>query len=440
MRTVRLDELDMRVLMERYGYIPEQASDITTMYKCPLHDEQHGQSFAVFHDPENGRTGYFCFGACSAGGSILDFVMTLNSIPARDAYRELERIYSVKIAGGTNSEKNKHRRLYDANARFAAHCHNELLKPENANVFNYLRKQRGLTPETIREWQVGYMPNGWDTINAVFQQHEHELLEHAGLLTRAKDGALAPVWSERIIIPITLASGDIAGFTGRLNPHTPYSDAFKAQLPKWKNSPATEIFNKRELVLGLRPSVLKQIKQQGGVVLVEGGFDVLALCQSGVPAFAIMGLASGAWLDTVRRYSPDKITLLFDDDTAGHKALHRLAIKTLLPAMHADLSLNVRVAYPPDGQDPDEYILNAPAACTQAINTAPALLDFLLGEIVARVQATDSIPDRLAIVTEKRNQQILRAIPAVLAPPLLARLTAATEIDIAAAMQAMPPA
>jgi hypothetical protein len=53
--------------------------------KCPLHNEQHGESFVIY--PAAGR--WHCFGLCAAGGDVADLLSKWDNLSLKDAARLL---------------------------------------------------------------------------------------------------------------------------------------------------------------------------------------------------------------------------------------------------------------------------------------------------------------------------------------------------------------
>lgn len=390
------NQLDMKKLMEFYGFDPISVGPDSAQYKCPIHDEEHGAALTVYHEPERG---WYCYGECQSGGTVVNFMMLYEGLEYSEATRRIEEIYGIRLARAS-VENNEHQLLYAINTEYAERWHHALLT--RPDIITHLVSERGLTQETITAWQIGFADGKRDFADEdVFR---FDIVADAGIFkvneTRTD---YSPFFYDRIVFPIRDNRKQIIGFTGRSihsNSHA-----------KWLNTRNTEIFQKRAAML-TPPDLAQRIRQFNGVVVVEGAFDAAVLNQHEIPTVAIMGLAANStWLNTLRRHT-SKIVLFLDDDDAGRSSIFRMAVKLLLPAIAADPSLNMRVAFPPNGLDPDQYAMSDANACRRTIQGATGLIDYLINTMVADAKTADSIAERLRVLSESKYADVIANLPA----------------------------
>ena len=215
---------------------------------------------------------------------------------------------------------------------------------EGKNIGLSYFKERGFNEHILQKFQLGYCPDGKDvfTKHAVANGYEMNYLQLAGLTKVKEDGYTMDFFRGRIIFPISDGNGRIMAFGAR----TLKSDK---NIPKYLNSPETELYVKSKTLYGLF-FAKKEISKQDNCYLVEGYTDVISLHQSGVEN--VVASAGTSLTDDqiriIKRYT-NNITVLYDGDSAGIKASFR-GIDMILEA-----GLNVRTVLFPNGDDPDSF-------------------------------------------------------------------------------------
>ena len=111
-----------------------------------------------------------------------------------------------------------------------------------------------------------------------------------------------------------------------------------AREPKYTNNPATEIYQKSEVVFNSERA--KELaKDCGKVVIVEGYFDAIAAHSAGVPAVATGGAAFTAEQAAQLRTIVPALAVSMDCDAAGFKATQAVTATLLqsrvVPALSA---------------------------------------------------------------------------------------------------------
>jgi DNA primase len=355
---------------------------------CPFHDEKSA-SFNVNPD----RQTFYCFG-CHEGGDVFSFLMKTENLTFAEAARSLARDAGIEVPEtGGGPGRGISEQLYSANTTLLERFRSELARSDCPGG-PYLER-RGLAPEDVERFQIGFAPDAWDTAVAALSaaQIPAEIGEKAGLLQRRERGGHYDRLRGRVIFPIQDVRGRVIGFGGR---------AIGAdQEPKYLNTPETPIFRKREALYGF-PQALDPIRRSGRAVVVEGYFDQIALCRAGIgEALATCGTALTTDHARNLRRRTQRAVLLFDGDAAGERAMLR-ALEALLPS-----GLRVHAALLPSGDDPDSLLeREGPDALRTLVDAAPAALDVAIDRAVAtghetpeaKADAVENVAPLLALV------------------------------------------
>ncbi|MBC7913930.1 MAG: toprim domain-containing protein, partial [Pyrinomonadaceae bacterium] len=191
----------------------------------------------------------------------------------------------------------------------------------------------------------GYSPDEWGALGekAIREGFNEEFLEETGLSIRNEKGGLYDRFRGRVMFPIHNFTGRIIGFGGR----TLKTDK---NVPKYVNSPESEIYHKSNVLYGLF-FAKKAIRDLDNCYLVEGYADVLSVQQAGIEN-VVASSGTSLTIEQIRLISrfTKNITILFDGDAAGIKASLR-GLDMIL-----EEGLNVKVVLFPEGNDPDSYV------------------------------------------------------------------------------------
>ncbi|MCC5880205.1 MAG: DNA primase [Idiomarina sp.] len=344
---------------------------------CPFHNEK-SPSFTVAPDKQF----YHCFG-CGAHGNALDFLMEYDGLEFPDAVEELAAMLGVEVIreqtagrGGKPVDKQQQADDYalmeDCAKFFAAQLRSH---PDKARVIDYL-KGRGLSGQTVKDFDIGYAPEAWDTVMKQFgkgRDAESQLLA-LKMITENDRGRRYDFFRDRIMFPIRDRRGRVVGFGGRV---------LDKGEPKYLNSPETRIFHKGRELYGFW-QVKQAHKHIDSVVLVEGYMDVVALAQHGVTnAVASLGTAATTeHLQLLFRHTP-VVICCFDGDRAGRDAAWR-ALENALPLLKD--GVDMRFLFLPDGQDPDSLVQEQGKAGFEAqLEQAKALTDYFFEHLLDNI-------------------------------------------------------
>ncbi|GAB4488720.1 MAG: DNA primase [Saprospiraceae bacterium] len=309
---------------------------------CPFHSEKT-PSFAV--NPV--RNIFKCFG-CGKAGDAVTFLREHENLTYPEALRWLAKKYNIEIQEVERTpeqmaEQQLADSLYIVNDFALQHFQEQLFDTDDGkSVALAYFKQRGLREETIRTFGLGYAPEQKDLLvqRAKSVGHNLDLLKKTGLCSQ--DGT-RDFFRGRVMFAIHNLSGKVAAFAGR----TMSSDK---TIPKYINSPETEIYVKNKTLYGLFQAK-KAIRQHDECLLTEGYMDVISLHQAGIEnvvASSGTSLTEGQ-LQLIKR-NTNNLKILYDGDPAGIKA----ALRGLDLALEQDL--NVKICLLPDGHDPDSYM------------------------------------------------------------------------------------
>ena len=334
-------------------------------YKCCcLFHKEKTPSFVVSEQKQI----FTCFG-CGKSGDVIKFIQEYYNLNFPEAVRRLAAQYGIEIDDSYERQSKKKDGYYAINKTAARFFFDAFTKHANPG-YDYM-KGRGIQPETIAKFGIGYADEGWQTLSdyMLAQGTQAELLTELGLSSRSsKDGRLYDKFRGRVMFPIFNTMGKVIGFGGR----TIIGDA-----AKYLNSQESFVFEKKRNLYGLNLSKT-EIQEQGYAILVEGYMDVVGLYQGGVRnVCAALGTAlTPEQAQLLKRYTK-KAVLCLDSDAAGIKAAIR-GCDVLRAA-----GLDVRVMHVDDGKDPDEYIKKHGADEFRALldKTAETDIDFKIGLI-----------------------------------------------------------
>jgi DNA primase len=295
--------------------------------RCPFHGggQEKTPSFKV--DPDLKM--YHCFG-CGKGGSVVGFVMEMDKLTYPEAIKSLARKMGIEIVyeeGGppeNEQDSSIKEELFELYRRTTVTFQHFLLeKPEGQDALKYIH-DRAISDEMIERFKLGFSPSDRDFLYKFLRQkgYSEDFLEKSGLFSSKY--RTIPLFSGRLIFPITDRQGRIVAFGARAMPGATQSDG--KEPPKYINSPETEIYKKGQTLFAI-DQAKPEMRQSKTVYLAEGYMDVIALHQAGIiNAVAPLGTAfteeQALWL---RRWV-EKVVLIFDNDEAGHKAAYKAII------------------------------------------------------------------------------------------------------------------
>jgi DNA primase len=349
------------------SYLPLKKAGGNSRALCPFHKEKT-PSFNV--NPQ--RQIFKCFG-CGVGGNVFHFVMRYENVDYPTAIRLLAERAGIKIQfsdqphdAGAEAQKDLLYRLHDEVCSF---FQNQLARAPEAEVARRYVVQRGVSPDMVTLFRIGYAPNSWDaTLQwALSRKYKPELLEAAGLCIRREEGSgRYDRFRGRLMFPICNEQGKVVGFSGRvLDP--------EAKEAKYVNSPDTPIFHKSRILFAL-DKAKRAILEAKHAVVCEGQLDTIACHQAGIQhVVAPQGTAFTETQGRILKRYVDEVVLCFDSDAAGQNAAAR-SVDVWIEA-----GLIVQVAEVPAGHDPDSLLKKEGAEAMRVVlSGARSYFDFHL--------------------------------------------------------------
>ncbi len=387
----RLDIID---IVSEYIQLKKSGQNFKAL--CPFHYEKT-PSFIVSPTKQI----FHCFG-CGAGGDLVTFIMKYENISFGEALR-----YAAKKAGidlgelkfeKENAEKRE--KICQINKDAMKFFINNLKVSESA--MTYLRN-RDINEESIRNFFIGYAISERDSLIRYLKKkgYDDSIIKDAGLAVSDEKG-LRDIFRERIIFPILNTHNDVIGFGGRV---------LDSSLPKYLNSPETDVFKKGETLFGLNLAK-EEIKKKGYSIIVEGYLDTIICHQYGFKN-AIAPLGTPKQLLRLRQISGN-IILIFDGDDAGIGAAKRSL--TII----FENNLRAKVLLLPEGEDPDSFLRKkGKDTFSKLLSKAMSLIEFLLA--TSKQDKIDTAKEALNMISSIKDM--------IIADELLVELSDRTRIN-----------
>ncbi|MFC2370248.1 MAG: DNA primase [Candidatus Saccharimonas sp.] len=316
------------------------------------------------------------------GGDVFAFVMEAEGMDFRQAMEFLARKAGVDLSeyqsAGAKKRSAYKKRLLAANELAARYFQQSLLRSQQA--IEYVFKQRGLSRQTVQDFQIGYAPDSGTALLMALEKKGFTKREinDAGLLNRyGKD-----LFRGRMMIPLMDQGGQVIGFTGRIIGNVP-------NAPKYLNTPQTLLYDKGRHIFALSQAK-EAIRKSGFVVMVEGNLDVVSSHQAGVAqTVATAGTSmTENHLKAVKRLTSD-VRLCYDSDKAGVAATER-AIEL---ASHEGVELTI-ISLPDGAKDPDELIKSSVQAWREAVTRNEPAVEWVLRQHAERCDLNTAVGRR----------------------------------------------
>ena len=315
---------------------------------CPWHDDTR-PSLQV--NPE--RQSFKCW-VCDIGGDVFSFVMKIEGVEFREALQMLADRAGIQLKRGQRQDQgvpggpHDKRSLYRAMAWAEEQYHDCLLRaPEGEPARQYLL-QRGITPESIEKFHLGFSPNqrDWLLRKAAGSPSRAKILEAVGLLAQPTEGG-SPYdrFRGRVLFSIRDVQGRPVGLGGRVLP-----DSGATSPAKYINTPETPLFSKSNLLYGL-DLARDEIRKSRIAIVVEGYTDCIVAHQYAFGnVVAVLGTALGDGHIRILKRFADRIILVLDSDEAGQRRANE--VLELFVAQQVDL----RILTLPEGTDPCDFL------------------------------------------------------------------------------------
>jgi DNA primase len=348
---------------------------------CPFHSEKT-PSFMV----SPAKQIFHCFG-CGLGGDVVSFLMKQENLSFGEAIRYFAKKAGIKITDSRfdknlSEKREKILRIQSEAMKFFVR---NLKSSEIAQ--GYL-KNRGIGEISIDIFHIGYATVERDALFKYLKKSGYidSLIKDAGLAVTDGRG-YKDVFRGRIIFPIFNYQNDVIAFGGRV---------MDDSMPKYLNSPETEVFKKRETLFAI--NIAKdEIRKRGYAIIVEGYLDAIACHQHGFKN-TVAPLGTALTLRHLQRLKllTGKVVLVFDSDEAGIAAAKRSL------AILCECDFRARVLLLPEGEDPDSFLRkNGSQSFEKMLSNTMTMIEFLLN--TSKGDKIDNIREAIGMIANMKD-------------------------------------
>lgn len=340
---------------------------------CPFHSEK-SPSFIV--SPE--RQSFKCFG-CQKGGDVITFLQDYDNMSFLEVLEMLAKRVGITLESYRPTSQDAYKkRLLEIMSLASEYFHYLLTKHASGEEARQYLKSRGISNESITQFNLGYAPNQWRSVSDFLilkKKYSPEELEAVGLVIR-REKSFYDRFRGRVMFPLKDHKGVVVGFSGRELPGSEKDPASPAATQghgaKYINSPETQLYSKSRMLYGLWEN-REYIRKADGIVLVEGELDVIPSWQAGVKnVVAIKGSAfTSEQAQLISRYTHN-VVMSLDADHAGQEAIKRAV------NIAENLDLSIRVVQITGGKDPGDVATTNPRGWREMVARSVLYWDFLI--------------------------------------------------------------
>ena len=162
------------------------------------------------------------------------------------------------------------KRIYEINRETANYYFRRLVSGNDKRGLKYFAS-RGLKPETIKKYGLGFAPPSWDGLKkhlAGMGFSEKEMIAAGVRSVSRNEKNVYDTFRDRVIFPIIDLRGNIIAFGGRV---------LDDSVPKYLNTGDTPVFKKSRNLFSLNFAKNAAVKR---LILAEGYMDVIAINQA----------------------------------------------------------------------------------------------------------------------------------------------------------------
>ncbi|OIP60699.1 MAG: DNA primase [Nitrospirae bacterium CG_4_10_14_0_8_um_filter_41_23] len=383
MKTERLlEEIKSRIDIVDFisDYVQLKKSGQNYKGLCPFHSEKT-PSFMV----NQAKQIFHCFG-CGIGGDVISFLMKHDNLSFNEATRYIAKKAGIEITEprfdkGTSERREKILHIQSEAMKFFIR---NLKSSESAQTY---LKNRGVNETSIDSFHIGYATNEWDALFKYLKNRGYtdSLIKDAGLAVASASGgekSYRDVFRGRIIFPIFNLHNDVIAFGGRV---------MDDSMPKYLNSPETEIFKKGDTLFAINSSK-DEIRKKGYAIIVEGYLDAIVCRQYGFKN-TVAPLGTALTLRQLHRLKllAKKVVLVFDGDEAGISAARRSL------SIVCESDFRARILLLPEGEDPDSFLRkNGSQPFKKMLSDTVSMIEFLLNTSVE--DRIDNVREALGMI------------------------------------------
>ncbi|MGM9992224.1 MAG: DNA primase [Candidatus Bruticola sp.] len=360
--------IDISSVIGRYMQLKRSGSKYLGL--CPFHNEKT-PSFSV--DPERGF--WYCFG-CRQGGNVFQFLMKIEGMGFPEAVRKLaaEAGVEIKFKSDENEAVTSRQRSLQLLERITNYYSRILFESKEGQAGRDYLKKRRISKKIAQKFRLGFAPTNSIRLLQVVHQagfSEDDLLR-SGVFIK-KERGIRELLNGRLIFPIADFQGRIVAMGGRI---------LGEGLPKYINSPETELYSKRFHLYGLNLA-RGAITRENLAILTEGYLDVIAMHQIGIECcVASLGTAFTAEQAKLLKRYTKQVILAYDGDKAGVKAIINGS------AVLEEAGLQVMAVVWPEGEDPDSMAAKGRQAVDDILNKKVGIVKFKIDQLLKTLDTT----------------------------------------------------
>jgi len=325
------NSIDIVELVSKYAKLKKAGANYKAVCPFPGHTEKT-PSFMV----SPAKQLAYCFG-CHKGWGALKFVMDIENIEFKEALQILAGMTWKKLDWFDNEKYKVQKNIYGL-YKDAVNYYKKALE-NNPEAQKYLF-DRGLKKEDFEKFNFGFADSGISLYNYLKEKwYDDSQIKKSNIFVNVEQRKDKFIW--RIIFPIRNLRWDFVAFTARI---------LNSWEPKYLNSPASELYDKSEILYGLFEAK-KSIVDKNFVIIVEWQMDAISMQSSGfLNTVAISWTALTEKHLTILKRLTHKLYLSFDWDSAWKKAT-KLALETI-----KNKGFEVRIIDIPENSDPDDLL------------------------------------------------------------------------------------
>ena len=283
---------------------------------CPFHSEKT-PSFHVYTDTQS----FYCFG-CGAGGDVITFTKKIENLEYIETIKLLAQKGGLDVPENDtdNRAANLKKRILEINRETANYYFKQLVSGNDKKGLKYF-VDRGLKPETIKKYGLGYAPASWDGLYKHLSKsgYSNEEMIAAGVRTVSRNNNnVYDTFRERVIFPIIDLRGNVIAFGGR---------TLDNGIPKYLNTGDTPVFKKSRNLFSLN---LAKNYPARKMILAEGYMDVISINQAGFEnVVATLGTSLTSDQARLMKSYADEVIISYDSDSAGPVSYTHLTLPTI---------------------------------------------------------------------------------------------------------------
>ena len=351
---------------------------------CPFHSEKT-PSFMV----SQAKQIFHCFG-CGVGGDVVSFFMKHEHLTFPEAIRYMAKKAGIKITEFRVDKEisEKRERILQINEEAMKFFIKDL--NNSSKALAYL-KGRGINTESLEKFCLGHASDERDSLFRHMKKvgYSDSALKEAGLIVIDGNG-YRDAFRRRIIFPILNLKGDVIAFGGRV---------MDDSLPKYINSPETEVFKKGETLFAINLAK-DEIRKKDYAIIVEGYLDAIICHQYDFRnTVAPLGTALTSRHLQKLKLLTKKVVLVFDSDQAGIAAARRSL------AILCENDFKAKVLLLPEGEDPDSFLRkNGSPPFKQLFSHAMSMTEFLMN--TSKGDKIDTVKESLSNIALMKDMII----------------------------------